>query len=139
MQVVTSISLQTPPLSVLFAPLPGAAPACPEMVLISKADVGMASSNFLDLHQEALEFRCVCIGIDGRRRQQIGQSARRPVLIFSDPPITPVNRYANLISLLTIDHHRLDAPCNKGSGNVMAARAGNFDFLSAAQPHLIGE
>src|SRR5215467_6598714 len=107
MQVVTSISLQTPPPSVLFAPLPGAVPACPEMALISKADVGMASSGFFELHQEAFEFRCECIRVDGRRRQQIGQSARRPALVFSDAPVTPVNRYANLISLLTIDHHRL--------------------------------
>src|SRR5438093_1422911 len=71
MHVVTSMSLQTPPPSARLAPLPGTGPACPEIAFSSNAAVGITSSRFLQLHQEALELRRVRIRIDGCRRELI--------------------------------------------------------------------
>src|SRR2546421_9547179 len=66
-------------------------------------------SGLLNLDEETFELRSVGIGINDRRREQVGRVMRCLARIFSDAAIAPVNRNADLISLLAVNHHRLDA------------------------------
>ena len=65
----------------------------------------------LDLHQESLELRRVRVGID-RPSATTGSTSvfRRLALILGDAAEAPVNGNADLVGLLAVDHHRLDAP-----------------------------
>ena len=50
-----------------------------------------------------------------------------------------MNRHADLISLLAVDHHRLDAFGDHGLGDVFAASAGDFHSLAPGNSHLVGQ
>src|SRR5215472_10023755 len=138
MHVVTSISLQTPPPSSRLAFSPGAGPECPEIALTSSVPVAMPlSSGLLNLHQKSFEFRCERIGVDCGGREKIGKSPRRFALVFRDATVAPMNGDADLVSLLAVDHHRLDPPGDERFGNVLAPGARNFDLFTAANPNLV--
>src|SRR5712692_842127 len=66
------------------------------------------SLSLFDLHEEAFELRCVSVRIEDRRRELIGQVLRGLALVLGDAAIAPVNRNADLIGLLPIDHHGFD-------------------------------
>src|ERR1041384_1589533 len=63
------------------------------------------ASYSLDLHQEPFEFRRVRIRVDDRWREEIRRSQRGASGIFGDAAIAPVDRNADLVRLLAIDHH----------------------------------
>src|SRR6266508_3154361 len=63
----------------------------------------------LDLYQEALELRRIGVWIDRCGRKLIRRSQCGLAFVFSNTAVAPVNRYADLIGFLTVNHHRLDA------------------------------
>src|SRR5213592_709344 len=82
----------------------------------------------LELHQEALVFRCVRVGVDHSRRQEVDAVARRGSLVFGDAAVAPMNRDADLVSLLAVDQHRLGALRHHRFGDVRRARARHFTW-----------
>src|SRR5262249_34451186 len=51
--------------------------------------------------------------------------------------VAPVNGDSDLVGLLAVDHHRLDALGDHGFGDVFAARTTDFQLLTAANAHLV--
>src|SRR5450755_2800429 len=94
--------------------------------------------HLFDLHQKSLELRSECIRIDHRWSQLIGKSLCGPAFVLRDAAESPMNRDANLERLFAVDFHGTDAARDHGLGNVMAARARNFDSFSAANAHAVG-
>src|SRR5439155_14738229 len=89
MHVVTSMYLQTS--SSRCTPRPGMLPGCAEMARICSRPVGMARLlRLLELHQEALVFRCVRVGVDHSRRQEVDAVARRGSLFFGDAAVAVI-------------------------------------------------
>src|SRR5215469_15108768 len=109
MQVVVSMSLQTS--GWRCTPLPGVGPGWAEICWIWSVFRSAISASlcFLELHQEALEFRRVSVGIDDRRSEKIGRRFGGFSLVFLDAQEAEVNRNSYLIGLLAINHHWLDA------------------------------
>src|SRR5512143_1761778 len=99
MHVVTSMYLQTS--SSRWTPAPGVVPECPEICLICSVPVG--TSGPLDLDEKSLELRGIGVGVDDRRRQQVGGGERRPASVLGDPAVAPVDRDPDLIGLLSVD------------------------------------
>src|SRR5258708_39494267 len=65
------------------------------------------------------------------RGQQIGRGARISSFIFDDPPETLVNRQADLIYLLAVDHHRLQPARDKGFRYIRPTHADDFDLVGS--------
>src|ERR1035441_6468869 len=91
--------------------------------------------DFLDLHQEAFEFRCKRVWINDRRRQLICQGLIGPAFIFCNASEAPVNGDADLERLFAVDLHGPDAARDHGFRDVVSARAGDFYFFAAANAH----
>src|SRR5436305_7556809 len=130
MQVVVSISLATS--GSRFTPAPGTGPAWAEILRISRLAWLMASpSSLLELHQEALELGCVGVGIENGGRQPVDQRPLVPPFVLGDAAVTLMNRNSDLVDLLAVDRHRLDAFGDEGLGDVVAARARHLHLLAA--------
>src|SRR5207249_3223566 len=138
MQVVTSMYLQTS--SSRCTPRPGTPSGCAEMALIWSMPVGMMRLlSLLELHQEALELGRVRVGVDHGRRQQVHAVERRHACIFRDAAISPVDRDADLVRLLAVDQHRLDALCDHRLGDVRRTRARHLHCVAALDAEIVGE
>src|ERR1043166_2967846 len=141
MQVVTSMYLQTS--TSRCVPRPGTVPGWAEICWICRTLSSLTSrpfpSSLLDLHEEALELRRVGVRVNRRRLKLVRGVERRLALVLLDAAVAPVNRDADLVSLLAVNHHRPDAPGDHRLGDVDAARARDFHFLAAGDAHLVGE
>src|ERR1700733_14978030 len=103
MHLLTSISFATVP--VIGSRTAGDCTVVAERRLISNDCSAIASPlGLLDLHQERLEFRCLRIPVAHDRRQRIAQITR-----FRLPFEAPMQRNADRLHLLAVDHQRLDA------------------------------
>src|SRR5271165_2342833 len=105
MQVVVSMSLQSS--SSRCMPSPATGPGWAEICWICSVLRSPISRllRFLKLHEEALEFRCVSIGIGHRRGESIGRHLRCPVQILGNPLEAPVNGKTDLVELFAVNHH----------------------------------
>ena len=130
MQVVMSISLQTS--ARRAARLRRARSGVAGDGLDAQCCLAHAPHSLLHFDQESLELGRVRVGIDDRRRKQLAGCQRGLAFVFGDAAIAPVNRDADLVGLLAVDHHRLDAARHHRLGDVVAARAGHLDLLAAA-------
>src|SRR5438067_4314375 len=130
MQLVTSISLAT--FWSRCMPLPGMLPGCADMAWICNVFSSAIGLRPLHFHQEALELWRIWVGIGRRRRKLVDIRERSPTLVFGDAAEAAVDGDADLVGLLAVDHHRLDAARDHGFGDVMAARAGDLQFFAAA-------
>src|SRR5215210_7014178 len=119
MQVVVSISLATA--ASRFRPAPGTGPGWAEILTISRLAWLIAPPlRLLDLDQEALELGRVGIGIENGRRQPVDQRPLVPPLVFGEAAVALVDRNADLVDLLAVDLHGLDAARHEGLGDVVA-------------------
>src|SRR5271165_3413827 len=84
---------------------------------------------FFNLDQKTLEFGCVRVGINHSRSKAVKDRSRIPARVFLNSAVTLMNRYADLVDLLAIDHHRFDAFGDKGFCDVIAARARYLDLV----------
>src|SRR5215204_3734240 len=135
MQVVVSTSLATA--SSRFRPAPGTGPGWAEILMISRlAWLMMVTSCLLDLHQETLEFGRVGIGIVNGRRQPVDQRPLVPAFVLGDAAVALVDRNADLVDLLAVDHHGLDAARHEGLGDVVTPRARHLHLLTALDAEL---
>src|SRR6266436_2787258 len=132
MHVVVSMSLQA--VNARCVSSPGTLPACPDIFWMRSVAWLIESLRFLQLHEEALEFRCVRVGIKYRRRQQICQRPRVLALILGDSPISLMDGNADLIDLFSVDRHRLNPFCDHRFRDILPADAGDFDFFPPASP-----
>src|SRR5258706_4626107 len=111
MQVVTSTSFAIS--SPRTAPRPGTVPGWPEIDLISSvlsiAILAASLLSLLDLHEEPFVLGCVGVWIHSSRRKQVHGIERGLAFVFGDAAIAPVNRNADLLCLLAVDHHRLNS------------------------------
>src|SRR5947199_7517657 len=122
MQVVVSISLATS--NSRLRPTPGTGPGWAEIRRISRlAWLVAVISGLLDFHQEALELGRVGVGIENGGRQPVDQGFRVPLLVLLDAAEALMDRDADLVDLLAVDHHRLDALGDERLGDVEAPRA----------------
>src|SRR5580765_8909883 len=103
MQVVVSISLAT--VNCRCVSSPGTLPAWPEIFCTRNVAWLIVSSDPFDFNQEAFEFRRVGVGINHCWRKIVGQISGGLSFIFRNSAIPPVNRNADLIRFLSIDHH----------------------------------
>src|SRR5580692_414490 len=149
MQVVVSMSLQT--VNSRWVSSPDTLPAWPEIFWMRSAAWLMdtsaysettrefsASSGLFHLHEEALEFRSIGIGVDHRRREQIRQRPRVLAFVLGDSPIALMNGEANRIDFLAVDHQRLDSLGDHRFRNVISTDARYFYFFAAGEAHFIG-
>src|SRR5713101_6455398 len=134
MHVVVSMSLQT--VGSRWVSSPGTLPACPDIFWMRSVAWLIESLRFLQLHEEALEFRRVSVGIKYRRRQQIHQRPRILVFILLDATIALMNGNADLIDLFSVDRHRLNPLCDHCFRDVLSADAGHLHSFPAHEPHL---
>src|SRR6266403_5801905 len=91
----------------------------------------------LDLHQKALEFRCVSIRVINRRRKKIRQRPRVLTFVLGDSPEALVDLESNLVDPFAIDHHRLDAFGDHRLRDILAADARDFYFFPAMDPQVV--
>src|SRR5215217_256140 len=135
MQVVVSISLATS--RSRFKPTPGTVPGWAEILMISRlAWLMMVTSCLLDFHQEALELGRVGVGIENGRRQTVDQRPLVPAFVLGDAAVALVDRDADLVELLAVDHHGLDAARHERLGDVVAPRARHLHFFAALDAQL---
>src|SRR5271166_3844287 len=85
--------------------------------------ITQSSSRFFQLHQKALEFRRVRVGISYRRREPVGNRSGVPIFVFLDAAISLMNRKSDLINLLAINRHGLDPLGDERFRNVVTSRA----------------
>src|ERR1700689_2793023 len=131
MQVVVSTSLQT--WNSRFTPAPATEPAWPEILTISVAAwLIVRSLGLFNLHEKPLGFRGVGVRVGDGGRQQICRRARVAVFIFLDAAETLINRQANLVGLLAVDHYRFHPSGHVGLGGIGATRADHVDHIRAA-------
>src|SRR5438105_13117165 len=139
MQVVTSMYLQTS--TARWVSWPGTVPGWPEICWICRMRSSLIlvhlPSGPLDLDEEAFEFRRVGVRIDCGGRQLIGRIERGLARVLRDAAIAPMDRDADLISLLAVNQHRLDAFGNHRLRHIDAARARDLDLFTTRQPHLV--
>src|SRR5216684_1222505 len=135
MHVVVSMSLQA--VNPRWASSPGTLPACPDIFWMRSVAWLIEFLRFLQLHEKALEFRCVSVGIKYRRRQQIHQRPRVLAFVLGDAPITLMNGNADLVDLLSVDHHRLEPLRDHRFCDVLPADAGDFHFFAARESHFL--
>src|SRR5437868_14978494 len=133
MHVVTSMYLQTS--TARCVPRPGTVPGWAEICWICRMRsslilVRLPSSPF-DLHEEAFELRRVGVRVNRRGRELVRRVERRLAFVLLDAAVAPVNRDANLVGLLAVNHHRLDAPGDHRLRDVDAARARDLHALAA--------
>src|SRR5437764_7064468 len=123
MQVVTSMYLQTS--TARWVSRPGTVPGWPEICWICSTRSSLIlvhlPSGPLDLNEEAFELRRVGVRIDCGGRQLIGRIERRSPRVLRDAAIAPMDRDADLISLLAVNQHRLDALGDKRLLDIDAA------------------
>src|SRR5258708_23745538 len=102
------------------------------MALISSGPLlmGVGSSCLLHLHQEALEFGSVSIGIGHGRRKHVCEYTVGLAGILLNPAIAEVEGDADLVRFLTIDHHRPDAVSDHRLRAVSGASAGHLDAIA---------
>src|SRR5437899_13063785 len=93
--------------------------------------------SLLELHEEALEFGRVRVGIDHGWRQQIDTGERGDHLVFRDAAIPPVDRYADLVRLLAVDQHRLDSLCDHSLGTVRRTLPRQLRYCSSFRPGIV--
>src|SRR5260370_3996483 len=98
------------------------------MALISSGPLLM--SGLLHLHQEALEFGSVSIGIGHGRRKHVGEYTVGLAGILLNPAIAEVEGDADLVRLLAVDHHRPYAVSDPPLRGVAGARAAHLDPIS---------
>src|ERR1700674_259014 len=92
---------------------------------------------FLDLHQKALEFRCIRVWIKDRRRKEIRQRPRVLAFVLDDSPVALMDGETDLVDLFAVDHHRLDAFGDHRLRDILTADAGDFYFFAAVQPPVV--
>src|SRR5258708_15800213 len=92
---------------------------------------------FLELHQEALEFRRVSVGIKDRRREQIGQRPRVLAFVLGDTAIALMNWETDLVGFLAIDLHGLDTLGDHCFRDVISSDDRAFYFFAAALTSVI--
>src|SRR5258705_10239880 len=88
------------------------------------------------LHEEAFELMCVSIRIENRWRKLIGKIFRSLAFILGDAAISPVNRDADLIGLLSVDQHGLDTVRDHSFCNVLRTSAYHFYLVTAGYTSL---
>src|ERR1700686_2693711 len=88
--------------------------------------------HLLDLHEESLEFRSMSVGIRPGGREPIGDVFGHFTCILLNAAVTLVDRQADLINLLAVDHHRFDALGDEGLRDIEASRAGDLYLIPAA-------
>src|SRR5580692_8581607 len=91
----------------------------------------------LDLHQEALEFRCISVRIINRGRKKVRQRPSVLALVLGDSPEALVDLEADLVDLFAVDHHWLDAFGDHRLGDIFAADTRDFYFLAAVDPDVV--
>src|SRR6266481_5086330 len=96
-----------------------------------------APLRFLDLHQKALEFRCIRVRIIDRRRKKIRQRPRVLTFVLGDSPEALVDLEADLVDPFAIDHHWLDALGDHRLRDILAADARDFYFFTAVDPQVV--
>src|ERR1700676_4304471 len=96
-----------------------------------------APLRFLDLHQKALEFRGVCVGIIDRRRKKVRERSCVPAFVLGDSPKSLVDLEADLVDLFAVDHHWLDALGDHRLGDILASNARDFYFFAAVDPDVV--
>src|SRR5579863_924992 len=85
-------------------------------------------------HEEPLEFGGMSVGIDHGGREPIGDGLGDFSSVLLNAAVALVDRQADLISFLAIDHHRLDALGDEGFGDIEAAGASDLYLVAAANP-----
>src|ERR1700730_4064397 len=125
MQVVVSMSLHT--VYSRWVSSPGMLPAWAEIFWMRSVACLMTRSLFLNLHEETLELGCVGVGVDDRGGESVGERFRCFAFVLGDTSIAPMEGDSDLVSLLAVDLHRLDALGYHGFGDVVAARTWDFD------------
>src|SRR6202521_434365 len=133
--VVVSTSLQT--VNSRWVSSPGTVPAWPEIFWMRSVAWLMRALRFLELHQEALEFRCVSVGIKHRRSEHIHQCLGVLAFVLDDTAIALMNGDADLVDLFAVDHHGLDALCDHRFRDVFPADARNLYLFAPAETHLL--
>src|SRR5262249_41004263 len=93
--------------------------------------IGTSLLNLFQLHEEAFELGRVSIRIEDRRRKLIREVFRSLVFVLGDAAITPVNGYADLIGLFSINHHRLDAICDHRFRYIFRTGTRHLDLVTA--------
>src|SRR5712692_4981125 len=128
--VLVSISL----LTMAASRMPGDAVEVAETLLSSSVFPGMAPLplHLLQLHEEALVFRCERVGVYDGRGHQIGHRA----FLLPAAEEAPVDREADLIDCLAGHLHRLDAFGDHGLALDRAARRSHPDFLAVPDAFL---
>src|ERR1044072_1900044 len=114
-------------------------PRSPESEMFVDYSSPPSSLGFLEFYKKTFELRCVSIWINRGGRKRICRSQRCLPFLFRYPAIAPVNGYANLISLLAVNHHRLNAFGYHRFRDINTTGTGDSDFFAARDSHLIGE
>ncbi len=78
----------------------------------------------LDLDEEALKFRRVCVGIEHSRSESVGERSGVFALVFGNTPEALMDGQAHLKHSLPVNHHGLDAFRDHRLGDVVTPRAG---------------
>src|ERR1700722_7744210 len=94
------------------------------------------SSRFLQLDQKALELGSECVGIHNRRRKPVQDRPRVLVFVFLNAAVALMNRNADLVDLLAVNRHRLDAFGHERLGDVKAPRTGDLHSVVALDAQL---
>src|SRR6185295_10950116 len=114
-------------------------PRSPESEMFVDYSSPPSSLGFLEFYKKTFELWCVSIWINRGGRKRICRSQRCLPFIFRYTAITPVNGYANLISLLAVNHHWLNAFGHHRFRDVNTTGAGDFDLFASRDSHLIRE
>src|SRR5438045_6901437 len=135
MHVVVSTSLQT--CCSRSTPAPGTGPAWPEILRICNvAWLMLVPSCLFQLDEKALKFRSECVGINHRWRQPVDDGSRIPACVFLNATIALMDRYADLVHLLAVNHHRLYTLGDESFCDIVAPRTGNLHLLAALDPQV---
>src|SRR5437879_1405489 len=92
--------------------------------------------SLLSLDEKAFELGRIRVGVNHGRREHVNGVQGRLPLVFCNPAVTPVNGNPDLIRLLAVNHHGLDTARDHSLGNVLAAGAAHFDFVTPAHPEI---
>src|SRR5438270_1451221 len=89
-----------------------------------------------DLYQEALELGRVGIRVDDRRAQAVHERPGVLACVFLNAAEALMDRNADLVDLLAVDGHRLDAARHESFRDVVAAGAGYLHLVAALDADL---
>src|SRR5579872_508249 len=135
MQVVVSTSLQT--CSSRSTPAPGTGPGWPEILRICNvAWLMLVPSCLFQLDEKALKFRGVCVGINHRWCEPVGDGSRVLACIFLNAAITLMDRNADLVHLFAVNRHRLNTLGDEGFCDIVASRTGDLHLVAPLDPQL---